>query len=303
MYQQAYNRHMRRLLPLAILLLVLVPRSASAWGSEAHFFIMDRAIALLPAQIRPLFEKHRAEVVQRMIDPDTWRVAGFTQEDPNHFLDLDVPLFGTYPFAALPRDWDAAVAKFGVEALRDNGLVPWRSQEMWGNLRRGFESYRPNGAPRRNDVLWFAAWLSHYVSDAHQPFHGVANYNGQLSGQTGIHARFETILFDRYRTQLRIAPKAIAPVTNPRDFIFDAVLEDTRLVPVILEADKQAIGDRDLYDDAYYEAFFAGTREVMERRLNESIAAVAAAITGAWEAAGKPVGPVELPVTPQRRRR
>ncbi len=303
MYQRTYNRHMRRLLPLAVLVLILVPRPALAWGSEAHFFIMDRAIALLPPEIRPLFEKHRAEVVQRMIDPDTWRVAGFTQEDPNHFLDLDVPIFGPSPFTALPRDWDAAVAKFGVETLRDNGLVPWRSQEMWGNLRRGFESYRPNGNPRRNDVLWFAAWLSHYVSDAHQPFHGVANYNGQLSGQTGIHARFETTLFDRYRTQLRIAPRPIAPVTNPRDFIFDAVLEDTRLVPAILDADKKAIGDRDIYDDAYYDAFFAGTRDVMERRLNDSIAAVAAVITGAWEAAGKPAVPVELPVTPQRRRR
>jgi hypothetical protein len=41
----------------------------------------------------------------------------------------------------------------------------------------------------------------------------------------------------------------------------------------------------------------------MERRLDDSIAAVAAMIAGAWEAAGKPPVPVDPPVPPQRRRR
>jgi len=42
----------------------------------------------------------------------------------------------------------------------------------------------------------------------------------------------------------------------------------------------------------------------MERRLNDSIAAIAAMITGAWEAAGKPAMAVNLaPSSPQRRRR
>jgi hypothetical protein len=294
---------MRRLLPLAFLALVLVPEPAHAWGTNAHYFIMGEAIALLPPELRPLFEKERAFVVERMVDPDTWRSAGFTEEDPNHFLDIDVAEYGKYPFDALPRDWDTAVRKFGVATLRSHGLVPWRAAEVWGSLRRAFEAYPSRGAAGRTDVLLFAAWLSHYTSDAHQPFHGIANYNGQLSNQTGVHARFESVLFDRYRQQLRVAPKAIAPVSNPRDFIFDAVLVDTTLAPRILEADLRAIGDRDVYDDAYFEAFFGGAREVMERRLNDSIAAVAAMITGAWEAAGKPVVAVDPPATVQRRRR
>jgi hypothetical protein len=294
---------MPRLLALAGLLLILAPGPAQAWGAEAHYFIMDRAIALLPMEIRPLFERYRARVVERVIDPDTWRVAGFTQEEPNHFLDIDVPEYGRYPFADLPRDWDAAVLKFGVEKLRTNGLVPWRSAEMWGNLRRAFESYDSRGISGRSDILLFSAWLSHYVSDAHQPFHGIANYNGQLSGQTGVHARFEVTLFERYRTQLRVAPTPIPPVINPRDFIFDALLDNTKLALVLLDADKKAIGNGDVYDDAYFEAFFGGSRLVMERRLGDSVAAVAAMISGAWMAAGKPAVPLDPPPTPQRRRR
>jgi hypothetical protein len=44
-------------------------------------------------------------------------------------------------------------------------------------------------------------------------------------------------------------------------------------------------------------------KPIMEQRLNDAIAAVAAMITGAWEAAGKPKMPVGLTAPPQRRRR
>jgi len=48
---------------------------------------------------------------------------------------------------------------------------------------------------------------------------------------------------------------------------------------------------------------FAASRRVLERRLDESIAASAAMIAGAWEAAGRPVAPVDPPTFPVRRRR
>jgi hypothetical protein len=288
---------------IAIALIACVPHTADAWGFEPHRFIMDRAIALLPAQIRPLFERERAMVVERAIDPDTWRTAGFTQEDPNHFLDLDWEGFGKYPYDGLPRDLSAALAKFGRARMEDAGYLPWRVEEMHGNLRRAFESYGRGTVFARHDVLAFSGWLAHYVSDAHQPFHNVVNYDGQLTGQNGIHSRFETQLFERYRAQLTIAPQAIPPIKSPRDFIFDRIIEGTQLVPPILKADLDAIGTRDLYDDVYFAAFFKSTRPVLERRLNESIAAVAAMITSAWEAAGRPPAPADPPTPPPSRRR
>jgi hypothetical protein len=292
------------LLPVAALVVLAAPIGTQAWGFEAHKFIADRAIALLPAELRPLFEANRAAFVERSIDPDTWQQAGFDAiESPNHFLDLDWDGHGPYPYAGLPRDYAAAVAKFGRARIEQNGTVPWRVEEMHGNLRRAFEAYGRRGAFARYDIVNYAAWLTHYVSDAHVPFHAVLNYDGQLSGQTGIHARFESIMFERYVKQLTIAPKPIPPVTNPRDFIFERIIEGTQLVPPILKSDLAAIGTRDVYDDAYYEAFFKANRPVLERRVNESIAAVAAMIAGAWEAAGKPALPLNAPSPPQRRRR
>jgi hypothetical protein len=265
---------------------------------------MERAIGLLPPEIRPLFEQNKTTLIERAIDPDTWQVAGFdAQEDSNHFLDLDWEGYGKYPYSGLPRDYTAAVAKFGKKRIEDNGTLPWRTEEMFGNLQRAFESYGRRGPFGRFDILFFSAWLTHYVSDAHVPFHAVLNYDGQLTGQHGIHSRFEAFLFERYRDQWTIAPKPIGPIRNPRDFIFDTVLQGTQLVPPILKADLDAIGGRDEYDDAYYAAFFTANRAVVERRLNESIAASAAMIAGAWEAAGKPAVPVNPRPTVQRRRR
>jgi len=294
---------MRVALVVSVLLLVAVPAPAHAWGFEAHHFIMDRAIALLPPELRPLFEKNRAMVVERAIDPDTWRTAGFAEEPPNHFLDIDWEGYGKYPFAALPRSYDEAVAKFGKDRITQEGTLPWRTEEMYGNLRRSFESIARGNGFAQLDVLLLSASLAHYISDAHVPLHGVSNYNGQLSAQLGVHNRWESTMFERYRDRLTIAPKPIPPITNPRDFAFDRVLEDAQLTPALLKADADAIGNRDVFDTAYYDAFFAAQRGVMEDRLNRSIAAVAAIITGAWEAAGKPAVPVTPPSTPERRRR
>lgn len=264
---------------------------------------MDRAIALLPAELRPLFERHRAIVVERSIDPDTWRTAGFESENPNHFLDLDWEGYGPYPYAELPRDYAAAVAKFGRARIEENGTLPWRAEEYYGNLRRAFDAYRRPSTFNRFTVLFFAASLAHYVSDALVPFHAVVNHDGQFTGQRGIHARFESFLFERFGSELMLAPRALPPIANPREFIFERLLEGTQLAPAILKHDLAAIGSRDVYDEAYYAAFFGATRPILERRLGEAIAAVAATIAGAWEAAGRPAAPAEPPPAPPQRRR
>ena len=125
------------LLPIAVVAAVaLAAERPAAWGFEAHRLIADRAIDLLPAAIRPFFVKHRAFISEHAIDPDLWRTAGWVEEPPQHFLDMDA--FGPAPFDALPREKDAAIAKFGKEMVQKNGLLPWRVEEMHGKLVRAF---------------------------------------------------------------------------------------------------------------------------------------------------------------------
>jgi hypothetical protein len=295
---------MRRILFVVCLACVLAtPASVHAWGYDAHKFIVARAIPLLPAALRPLFEANRVTVIEHAIDPDLWRDPFGEAEEPHHYLDLDWEGYGPYPFAALPRNRDEAIRKFGKERIDQNGTLPWRTEEMYLKLRDAFAAYQRRGSFGRFDILLYSSWLAHYISDAHVPLHAVVNSDGQSTNQRGIHTRFEALLFERYADQLKLSPRRLAPIHNPVNFTFDALLQGTTLVSAVLEADRVAIGSRDVYDDAYYRAFFTGSRDVLERRLDESTAAVAAIIAGAWEAAGKPAVPVRARDTDQRRRR
>jgi hypothetical protein len=135
------------------------------------------------------------------------------------------------------------------------------------------------------------------------PLHAVLNYNGQLTGQNGIHYRWEGELFIRYEKQLAIKPGALRPIANERDFIFETLLESSQLADDVLAADKKAIGNRDVYDDQYFATLFAESRPMLEKRLNDAINGVASMITSAWEQAGKPtLTATPRPRPPQRRR-
>src|SRR5688500_3235480 len=98
-----------------LLFFLLSPGTAGAWGFDAHKTVAEQFIALLPPELRPLFERRKAFIIEHSIDPDLWRNVGWSAEAPNHFLDLDH--YGAHPFVELPRDFDRAVQKFGREAV------------------------------------------------------------------------------------------------------------------------------------------------------------------------------------------
>ena len=291
-------RRPTRLIAAALLLLAAAPSRTEAWGFEAHRYIMSRAIELLPPQIRPFFEAERPTIVERAIDPDLWRTAGWPGEAERHFVDLDA--YGTHPFKDLPRDLDEAIKKYGKEFVEKNGTLPWRTEEYYRKLVEAFQLKAPYA---RDNIRYFSSIVAHYVSDAHVPFHAALNYDGQLTQQVGIHSRFEAELFERYRARLRVVPKPVVPVVSARDFTFEALLGSFPLVQSILDADKRAVGDRDVYDDGYFAMFFGRVRPTLEQRLADSITAVASMVTAAWIEAGRPSIPLQVQKTPRPVRR
>jgi len=292
---------MRRLPAVLIVTLAVLalPRPAAAWGFEVHKFIMGRSIALLPPQIRPFFERNRLAIVEHAIDPDLWRTVGWLEESPRHFMDMDA--YGAYPFADLPHEYDGAVTKYGREFVEKNGTVPWRTQEVYTKL---VEAFTQKQGYSRDNIKLFSSVIAHYTADAHVPFHAVLNYDGQLSGQWGLHSRFETELFDRYRDTLQLSPaRPGAPVTNAREFIFDTLLASFPLAQPLLDADKAAVAGREVYDEAYFTMFFRTAKPILEKRLSDSITGVAAIITAAWVESGRPALPLDVKSTPRRVRR
>jgi len=283
------------LVVLTLVILAGLPLPASAWGFEAHKFVMGRVISLLPPEIRPFFERYQASIVEHSIDPDLWRTAGWLEEPPRHFLDMDA--YGPYPFAQMPRVYEDAVKRYGSDFVRKNGTLPWRAEEFYGKL---VEAFTQKASYSRENIRFFSSVLAHYVADAHVPFHAALNYDGQLTGQWGIHARFESELFERYRSRLRIAPRPVAPVPEAREFMFQTLLTSFPLVQRVLDADKAAIAGRDTYDDSYFNAFFLKAGPILEERLSDSIAGTASIITAAWVEAGRPALPLNPPRTPRK---
>jgi hypothetical protein len=286
---------MPKALPAALVALVLLSVDSvtvQAWGLNGHRFITERAIELLPGEIRPFFQANRVSVVEHSIDPDTYRTMGFTDEPPRHFLDMDA--YGPFPFANLPRDFKEAVAVRGQDFVIKNGTVPWRTEEVYGLLRNAFKELGTMPYAREN-VKLFSAVMSHYVGDSHQPFHAAVNYDGQLTNQHGIHSRFETELFDRYRDRLKIAPASVTPIPAVRDFMFTTLTDSFSHVAAILAADLEAVKGRTHYDDGYFAHMFEKTGPIMEKRMSQAITGIASLITSAWIEAGRPALPVEAP--------
>lgn len=291
---------MRMALPVALATLVLSafrPAPLAAWGFNGHRFITEHAIELLPGEIRPFFQAFRVAIVEHSIDPDTYRTMGFTDEPPRHFMDVDA--YGPFPFKNLPRDYKEAIAVRGQDFVTKNGTVPWRTEEVYAMLRTAFSELSTVGYARDN-VKLFSSVISHYVGDSHQPLHAAVNYDGKLTNQEGIHSRFETELFDRYRDRLRITPAPATQIPNVREFMFTTLTDSFAQVDAILAADLEAVKGRTHYDDGYFGVMFEKAGPIMEKRMSAAITGVASAIMSAWIEAGRPALPVEAPARPPR---
>jgi hypothetical protein len=115
-------------------------------------------------------------------------------EAPRHYIDMDE--YGDSAIFNLPKYWSKAVEKFGEDTLKAHGIVPWHIVRMLNQLKEAFVLIDPV------KILRCSAELGHYVGDAHVPLHTTRNYNGQLSGQQGIHGFWESrlpeLFFDDY---------------------------------------------------------------------------------------------------------
>lgn len=300
---------MRKLAFVAAVIAALAMESGlSAWGMDVHRLITRHAIEGLPAEVKPFFAARADFIVEHSVDPDLWRVPDLRgklgTEDPNHFLDYD-GFKDPFPFTGVPREWDAVVQKYGMDLATRNGRLPWRAEEIFdrmvasfGDMQRGTPSYAAE------NVRYLAAIMAHYVEDAHQPFHAVENYDGQLTNQRGIHSRFETELVLRNEKTFKWQPVTVTAIADLRTFIFDTLLDDQPLAKKILDADAKATEGREFYDDGYFAAFASsGALAIAEQRASDAASGVASVWIAAWTKAGKPALPVDTTRTPSRIRR
>ncbi len=173
---------MSRLLKIVLLSVVLL---SSGWGFFAHRKINRLAVFILPPPMIGFYKKNIEYLSETSINPDTRRYA-VADEAPRHYIDLDD--YGDSAVYKLPRYWNQAVKKIGVDSLEAHGIVPWHITKMYDQLKDAFMVRDPH------KILRISAEVGHYIADANVPLHTTGNYDGQKTGQTGIHALWESRL-------------------------------------------------------------------------------------------------------------
>ncbi|SKB72749.1 zinc dependent phospholipase C family protein [Dyadobacter psychrophilus] len=163
------------------------------WGFWAHKRINRLAVFRLPPEMQVFYKRNIDFITENAVNPDRRRYA-VVGEAERHYIDLDV--YGDSAMHMLPKFWNEAVRQIGEDSLRKHGIVPWHIQTGAYQLT---EAFKEKDARK---ILRISADLGHYIADAHVPLHTTRNYNGQLTGQEGIHGFWESrlpeLFADRY---------------------------------------------------------------------------------------------------------
>jgi hypothetical protein len=250
-----------------------------AWGTNAQRVIVNHAVDTLPYELRPFFEANRNYLVQHVNDPLN-QLDKYPNERQNHFIELDK--YGKFPFDALPRNYKAALAKYSKSKIDSTGLLPWQIGVYSAKLTEDMKNGRWEEA--RED----AAFLANYVAEAHDPFNTTENFDGKMTGQSGVNERFNTVLIDRYGSFFPLNPHDAFFISDPTDFAFDACLNAHSLVESLLLADRSSKRGLSSYTDEYYDRFYNLTAPSLIRQLSDASTDVGSYWLTAWTNAGKP---------------
>ena len=136
-----------------------------------------------------------------------------------------------------------------------------------------------------------SAWLGHYVADVHVPFHACLNYDGQLTGQRGVHARFESVMVEKQIALKDLKLSGAGQIKDPVAAAFQWAETSLKRSADVLSADKEAAAKDANYGDEYYKTFGAKARPIALAALNESGRDLASLWFSAWNAAGRPALP------------
>jgi hypothetical protein len=273
---------------LALLGLSAVPSTAWAWGFATHRAVVEVAIETLPDPLRGYFRAHRGELTDWVVEPDTVLKERYGRsETVKHFIDLD--LYGTPPFAALPRSYRVAVHRFGRSVVEERGIVPWTIEQKHARLARELRAGEWRAALRT------AAYAGHYVADATMPLHAVSDYDGQKSGSPGVHKAVEHDLVDArlddYRRAMQATMKPASAASYGSNRIFEALTESFTAAPQLLAADREARTAGPLGSTAYLERLNRKTEKLIDARLARAVELLGALWLSAWDEAGTPLPP------------
>jgi hypothetical protein len=187
---------------IVLLSVALYGTRSFAWGRRGHATVCQTAAVLSSHQPKgDVLRAHSFDLGYYCNVPDLiWKKAAtYDSEWFNHFMDLEIfnrGLKGSKiekPFEMTRPEFDKAFPSIPNNA----GRSWWRIRELFADMdglvttlkKADIDQETRNRA--QSDWLIYAGAIGHYVGDLSQPLHVTENYDGQFSGQKGIHSFFE----------------------------------------------------------------------------------------------------------------
>lgn len=225
---------MRHLVKKRLALFVIlgcITTAFGSWGFLVHKTVNQTAIYQLKGDLREFFFKNKEYLVQHAPRPDIRRNTDST-EHPKHFIDLEP--FGDSSAWKMPFSWDEAVKTYTKDSLLKYGFVPYVIHDLTKKLTEAFRQ------KNKDSILFYATDLGHYISDANVPLHTSINYDGQLTGQDGLHSLWESFIPDIELNNYNLRGNRKARYLKDTDAaIWEAIRRAHLLLPAILNKEKE----------------------------------------------------------------
>ena len=285
----------------------------SSWGFLVHRSVNQLAVYQLPKKMQPFFYENLDYIVKYSIRPDQRRNQDPT-EAPKHFIDLEA--YGDSAAWKMPPSWNEAVAKYSRDTLVKYGYVPYWIIAMKEKLTNAFRS------ANADSILFYATDIGHYIADANVPLHTSINYDGQLTGQRGLHALWESVIPEIELEQYKLYNGHKATyLDHPETSVWLAIRRAHKLLNDMFEKERevskqfadstkyriQVRNGRELkyYTTAFAKAYAAVLKPTINEQLLHSSNLIADLWYTCWVDAGKPglTGLLKTAVTrPEKKR-
>lgn len=266
----------------------------TSWGFYAHKEINKMAVFTLPQPLMSFYKKNIDFITAQAVNPDKRRYA-VVGEAPKHYMDIE---FYSDSILIQRPNWQQASTKYPADSMQAHGILPWNLIKLTYRLTEVFKSKDSKA------ILKLSADMGHYVGDLHVPLHSTKNYNGQLTGQHGIHGLWESRLPELFANTYNYYSGEADYVTNVHAYVWDALQSSRECVDSVLLIEKRlqekftedkifTYEDRNgqsvrIYSYAFSEAYHKQLNAMVERRMKAAIKMTGDLWYTCWVNAGKP---------------
>lgn len=273
---------MKKRILITSLLVIFTSVVFFGWGDSGHKIVASYAMKDL-APVMQIPENWQQYVVNHASDPDHRKGEDKT-EGFKHYIDIDY--YKEYLNGKMVQNIDSLRMIYPDSLIQKQGVLPWAIEASYKKLVLAYKE------KNKKEILLQMSDVAHYVGDAHQPQHTTINYNGQLSGQKGVHFRYESDMIDANLDEIKNNFETGKPVKidNIRAFAFNIIHRTNTFNDMINAADKTSlqISGSGQYDEKYNKALWYRLKFMSFDLLNLAGKDLASVIYTAWLEAGSP---------------